>query len=33
MQRSEIAGNLASMNKCLDSAALHRGYDRHDIRG
>ena len=26
MQRSGIGGDLGAMNKCLDSAALHRGY-------
>ena len=26
MKRSAIEGDLGSMNKCLDSALLHRGY-------
>jgi len=26
MKRSGIEGDLGSMKKCLDSAALHRGY-------
>ena len=26
MKRSAIEGGLGSMNKCLDSALLHRGY-------
>jgi len=29
MKRSAIEGNLGSMNKCLDSALLHRGYAAH----
>jgi len=29
MERSAIEGDLGSVNKCLDSALLHRGYAAH----
>jgi len=29
MKRNAIEENVGSINKCLDSAELHRGYDLH----
>ena len=32
MQRSGIEGSFGSINKCLDSVSLHRGYGCHVSR-